>query len=809
MLKNYLTVAIRNLLGQKLYTLVNVIGLTIGLTASILLVVYLQYEYSFDRHHENRDRIYRVIRQATLTGGKTAFGIGTSGPLAPAAKAAIPEVEAASHILNRHYQFTVGERTRNAPGCMADSEYLDIFSYELVSGDRAALEEHGTAVITQDLARSLFDEEDPVGRVIHVNYKWWDVDYKVVGLLKDPLPDQRSIYDLRYDFFTIHPPTGRDVMKRMYVEWRPENNFRPLLTWLLLRDGADPDVVEQKLNDLMRQHMGDEVADRDAYHVQPLSDIYLRTLADYDIKHFNYGDIRMVWNLALAALFILAIACSNFVNLSTARAAARAREVGMRKVSGAYRSQLVVQFLGESVLVSVLALLFALIAAHLLIPSFRGFVGRGLPVTLGLDILVSALVVTILTGLSAGIYPALVLSGFQPTQVLKGSVGRSRGDLLRRVLVVLQVAVSVFLVILTSVIEQQSTYMREKDLGFDRDGILMSNFFQYRPDLISSYREVKEDFLSIPGVEKVAACTNPPGRDNTTDRALFAPSGRPEKGVMLSHLGVDEDFLDLFDIELVAGRNFEGMEPPNDSQLILSETAAKRLGWDATSAIGQTLDSPTVSRLGEPVIGVIKDFHHGLLTEPIVPVVLFVRKPSLNQVGKMMMKLSPDSVRVTLEAVKAKWKTYQPTRPFWYWFLDVTINYSYRETDRLIRVFNVSSLLGIFIACLGLLGVVSYATHQRTKEIGVRRVLGATNASLMALIYESPLKLSLIGVGLVTPIAWYVANRWLEDFAFRTTIGIWPFVSGILVALVMGAVSVGLVGLRATRLQPVEALRED
>lgn len=810
MIRNYLLVALRNLRREKFYSFINIFGLTIGLACAMLLVVYLQHELGNAGHYEKADRIYRVVRETRLADGKVFYGPETFGPLAGALREEIPEVEAAAHNLTRGYTFTAGEKRTMLSGCIARVDMLNLFEIDLVSGNLDALREPGTALVSEFAGRRLFGDDSPIGRTVDVSYKWFDGTFRIVGVMKDRR--ERTLPELSFSFFTASPP-GLDNRKRsmysIFEEWRPGNTFRPLNTWVLLKANADVATVEGKMRDLLTRHLGPD--EGGAYHLQPLKDIYLYSQEVYGYTRSGYGDIQSVRYLTLAGGLILLIACANFINLSTARATSRAREVGMRKVSGASRKQLVFQFLGESILTSLIAFAISAALVERLVDPFSRFVGRWLSFDLTSSFLLISLGIVLLTGIFAGLYPAMVLSSYQPTRVLKGGSTTGRGDGLRRGLVVVQIAISVALVVGTAGIYKQISFIRHKDLGFDKDHILMLDLFQYRRDLQANYRAVKQEFLSHPAILKVAACMSPPGFENRVDRQGYRPVDQPDVEVEMAHIAVDEDFIDTFGLELLAGRNFAGIEPPEDTGYIINETAIARFGWSSPQdALGKLLDAGSNERPSGPVIGVVRDFHNGTLQEPIGPVTLMVRgRAHATKVTRLILKVDPTQVRAALEFAMQKWKTYLPNSPVRFSFLDHSIEARYRETIRLIDVFVGVSVMAIVIACMGLLGVVSYITHQRQQEIGIRKVLGARTWSILTLIYRDPLRLAVIGVAIVAPFAWWGMTLWLQNFAYRTNIGVGPFAAGLAVALVMGAVSVGLEGIRVLRMEPVDSLREE
>ena len=798
MFKNYLTVALRNLLRHKGYSLINVLGLSIGITCWILIFLYIQYEFSYDRHHEKTDHIYRILREIHMPGADPYFIGRTPGILAPALQGEFPEIEQAVRVFPRSAWTRYKKKGFNQSVCLVEPNFLDVFTLPFVRGDsETAFRNPDAILLTEDLAQKYFGSENPLGKVVTIEDRLLGGDYTVTGVLRN-IP-QNSHF--RFDSLIIRVGSYPTLLKN-WQEWHPNPNaYRRVLTYLLLREDADPVALERKLPDFLKTHLGEEIVNQVTYHVQPLTDIYLHTRnVEYD--GVTYGDINTVYIFSSIAVFILLIACINFMNLATARSATRAREVGMRKVVGAHRTQLIRQLLSESTFMAFIALLIAIALVELVLPSFNAFTGKPLalnakgngPMLLGL------LGVACLVGLLAGSYPALFLSAFRPAEVLKGTFKPGTGSSrFRNALVVFQFALSIVLIVGTLIIRSQLDYIRNRKLGFDKDQIITMNLFRQDYDLIPRYKAVKQAFLQHPNVLKASVSLSLPGI--WTGITTLRVEGVAEDYRFLK-IDIDEDFLDTFNLELLSGRNVP-QDFSEDARVgfILNETAVKQLGWK--HPIGKELEWVGMKRK-VAVIGVVKDFHIDSLHEKIGPLALDKWPPFFRYLS---LKIRPENIAETLASVEATWKKFLPNRPFQFRFLDKSIDNMYREEMRQNQIFQVFSLLAIFVACLGIFGLAAFTTEQRTKEIGIRKVLGASVTNLVILLSREFVKPVFIANLVAWPVVFYAMDRWLQDFAYRIDLDVLPFLLGGVLALAIAFSTVGYQAFKAARTNPVDSLR--
>jgi putative ABC transport system permease protein len=806
MLRNYLTIAVRNLLRHKGYSAINIAGLAIGMTCCILIFLLIQNELSYDRFHKKADRIYRVIQERRSQGGTTSFDIGTPGALGPALRVYFPEVQETVRTWLQVVPVEYEGKTLDSQICLADKSLFDVFTFPFVKGEsQTAFTNPSAAVITEDMSRRLFGDADPIGKVLAVHQFNFPGQFIVTGVLKTP-PDNSTI---QFDFLVIDPNRSEETRLR-WQEWLPTESWRPVTTYVLLPEGYDPKKLEQKLPDFAAPYLGPKAAPNTTYHLQPLTRIHLYSQQDYGIN--RYGDIGQVYLLSAIAAFILLIACINFMNLSTARSASRAKEVGIRKVVGAYRRQLIRQFLGESVLLAFLAMLMAMGLAELTLPAFNTLIGRPLPPDANsyIALLPGLIGVTLLTGLLAGCYPAFCLSAYQPVETLKGILrSGTKGAQFRKALVVFQFAISVFLIISTFVIHDQITYMLNKNLGFDTEHVVLLPIFAQDQQMVEDldkrlsarYKMVKQEFLKHPGVLNASAFRFMPVIGGGGMVRSIQPEGAQGTSWQIPVEEVDESFFDTFGIKLVSGRTFSpGVRSSFAPEFIINETAAKQFGW--TDPIGKKIT--WVDHGFGTIIGVVKDYHFAPLNQRIGPMIFMTRTGLFAWLG---LKVRGNGLPETIRFLEKTWKRFVPDQPFVCRFLDETLNQMYQSERRLRRISGVSSALAILVACLGLFGLAAFSAEQRTKEVGIRKVLGASIANIVLLLSRDFVKFVAVANLIAWPVAYYVMNGWLQNFAYRVGLGIWTFVLGGILVLIIALVTVSVQAVKAARANPVDALR--
>ncbi len=831
MIKNYLTVAIRNLMRHKLYTSINVLGLAIGLACGILILLYIQQEFAVNRAHTLGDRIYKVIREERST--QTTYSSGTSGALGPVLKETFPEVETTVRIWRWTVSVQYGERKDRYLLALVDDNFLDVFDFPLIKGDlETAFRTPYSVVITDDMAQHLFGDIDPMGQTLSIDSRSFPGEYTVTGIVKTPHLSSGFYFQI---LSTTIPSV--EETQEVWTMWRPTQSWRPVNTYVLLKVGQNAESLQAKmqslivqylgdevaaenksrwphypLQPLIKQHIGNDVASKNTYHLQPLHRVYL--YGESDFNPTADSPVQHIYMLAAIGLILVVIACVNFTNLATARAVTRKREVGVRKVVGAHRPQLMVQFLSESLLLTCSALLIALALVELCLPLFNQFVRGDLHLNAATVIIgtPAVLALTVLVGLLAGWYPAFYLSSFRPVTALKSSASSSPGSTgLKKGLVVFQFSMSILLVICTLVVYQQLKFIETKDMGFARDHIVSLPIFV--PDfsgepnpqkrLSARHQMVKQVFLEHPNILSASALryeiTGYSGR-----LRLAWPDGDRTKEQTFRINEVDDSFFETFEIPVLRGRAFSADVASDTSQaIILNETAVRLLGWE-DDPIGKQIVLPAYDNLSLTVIGVVKDYHNLTLREEIAPMGFLAR---WKMFYSLALRIRPENTAQTLSFLETQWKRFVPDAPFEYHFLDELIDWIYFNEQLTGKMLGVFSLLAIFVACLGLFGLAAFMVQSRTKEIGVRKVLGASTPHLVMLLAREFILLILLSNLIAWPIAYYLMRDWLSGFAYQTDLNVLPFIASAIMALIIAFGTVSLQAIRAARSNPIDALR--
>ena len=810
MFRNYILIAVRNLLKYKFYSAINIIGLGIGIASVILIMLFIQDQYSYDSQHVNQDRIYRVIRAFKSENGEKVYDWRLSGAAGPALIQDLPEVEAAVRTMIRREWIQHEDKIFNQAFCLADPNFLDIFTFPLIRGDKTALLQPNSVLITESAAKKFFGEKDPIGKVINVGEGYVEGDYTIAGIMRDVLTHST----LQFDFlsYSVHPEFTT------WYEWRPRARWRAFSIHVLLKKDISPASIESKFPAFIERHMGREIAVNMAYFLQPLEEVYLYSKRDYDLRHtyasegkIPQGNITQVNTVFFAAIFILLIACINFTNLATARSANRAREVGLRKVVGASRKNLICQFIGESSLLAVISLVIGISIVELALPIFNTYAGINLSLGFNSGLILEFLGLALLVSLIGGSYPAFYLSHFRPIETLRGRLNTgSRGKVLRQGLIIFQFGISIVLIVVTFIVLGQVHYIQNKNLGFVKDQVIaMPIFWEHRksPDGMSDslnkrYNVVKQAFLQHPNIIRATISRFKHGIDAPLNSFSAYQGEQNERWMQINE--VDEDFIPFFDIELIDGRNFSKNAVSNfftgEQEYILNEAAVKALGW--TEPIGKRFGFK--GQKSGVVVGVVKNYHTQSLYESIEPMVLC---PS-DYVPKILyLRVSPEYFDETVAFMKQTWEQFLPSRPFSYTFLDDDLMLQYENERQLSKAIGVFSMLSIFIACLGLLGLVSFLTEQRRKEVGIRKVLGASETNIIVLMLTESFKLFLIAYLLAGPISYMAIMSWLQGFAYRIDMTIVPFLVGGICAFTISIFSVIPQVLKAAHINPVEALK--
>lgn len=797
MVRNYFKIAFRVLLNQKLFSAINIVGLAIGLASCLLISLYLHHELTYDSSFTHSDRIYRLAATLHLESGPSTRAV-TSPPMAGIIHNDFPEVEKTLRIGRSERQLSVGDKTFPDINLItADSSFFDLFDFPFAEGDRlTALSQPNSIVLTPKAAHLYFGNENPIGKQMALSDT---ITLTVTGLLKESTTHSHLEFDCIYSRTTVVKP---------YQE--PKDNWfsNNFYTYILLKPTTSHNELQAKFSTMLDKHMGEDRKQTIWYELflQPLKDIHLHSALKSEIK--PNGAMGIVKTFGAIGLFTLLIASINFMNLSTAKAAKRANEVGIRKVSGAHRLQLIKQFLTESIVLSISSSLIALMFAQLALPAFNQLLNTELSFNLIEEplLLTSFIGMTFFIGLLAGLYPALFLSKFKPIQVLKGKVvtGR-RGVFIRQGLVVLQFTISIILITGTLIIKNQIQFMQTQDLGFKKDQLVVIPI--RGSEGTPAYEVIKQKLLQNPGILAVSASGEPLGRAQSNIATL--PEGWDEnKLTSIATIVGDMDFISTHQIPLAEGRDFSLDFPSDpDHAFIINEAAVKTFGWnDNASAIGKKLDWG----LGKEgtVIGVVKDFHYFSLHRQIEPLIIHILPEWFSY---LTVRIKPDenNWQGALELLQNEWKTLGMKGEFEYFFLDEDFARQYQADQQLRSFVSYFSALAVFIGCLGLFGLAVYTAEQRTKEIGIRKVLGASVAGLVGLLSKEFLKLVFIAIVLAWPITWYVLNQWLANFAFHTEIGVIVFLISGGIALAIAWFTVGFESVRTALANPIKSLRND
>ncbi|MGA2624190.1 MAG: ABC transporter permease [Bacteroidota bacterium] len=771
---------------SKSYTLINLTGLAIGLTAVILIFLYLKFQFSYDDFQKKSDNLFRISvvfeRKGIQEGEDHVF----VPPIGPAMLRDFPEVKNYTRIRTPRTEYFLHDDlpVRIDLVACADSTFFDLFSFRLLEGDpKTALVAPYSIVLTRTVADKIFGHADPVGSTLADNN---NRQYTVTGIVEDPPLNSQIQFSALISFESLYQDPHN------YMDWNGGNQY---ITYVELSDGSLKKNVESKFPDFMWKYINKDLSAIGIVfkpYLQPLRDVHLYYEGDSQNTRTN------VYVFSAVAVFILLLACINFINLSTARANRRSMEVGIRKVLGAHRGSLIKQFLAESMLLSVIAMIAALLLVELLIPVFDRLVNEKFSLFSMVDykLFAGLAVIIIFTGLVAGFYPAFVLSSYQPVKVLRKSLSDWHGKYsLRGLLVIFQFAISIGLIISTLLINTQINYIKNKQLGFDKENILILPLAN--DQLRNSAEALKHELYSIPGVKNVTASSEVPGYGFTSNG--YFPEG-VNSPMMINVVDVDDNFLNTFNLTLVGGRNFRQGSQADKNAYLVNETLAKTMGWK--DPLGKF-----IQRDGRhEVIGVVKDFHFASLHEEIKPLIV-TNIPWGNQFSVLSVKLiSPDLSR-TMGAIENVWKKFAPQQVFEYNFLDEAFDLLYKGEQRFRELFLYFSVLAIVIALLGLFGLASFIMEQKTKEIAIRKIHGATVPGITVLMAVRFARWVLVANVLAWPAAYLFINHWLNDFAYRIGIDFWVFVFAALTTLSVALLTVGYHSIKASLANPVDSLR--
>jgi putative ABC transport system permease protein len=804
MVKKYLLIAFRNAWRNKGYTLINLLGLAIGITSSIIILLFVLDEVSFDRHNEHFRDIYRITIKGKIQGNEIEAAL-SNAPMGATLKSDFPEVEEFTRLFTFDGDPIVRYENKvfiEENFYYADSTFFNVFTAPLLFGDpEGLLNRPNTVVLTEEIARKYFGNQDPVGSLLKVGQR--EENFEVTGVVKGFPENSHFRFSMLGSMSSIYLA---DVTR-----WLGNNNY----TYIRLRPGYEPAELEAKFPDLIAQHMGTELEEilgltmeeflaagnTYGYFLQPLKDIHLNSDLQFEID--PGGSRASVIIFSIIAVFLILIASINFMNLSTASAAKRATEVGIRKAAGAEKKQLIWQFLTESFLTTLMALILAVVLVELFLPAFNNLAGKDLQMlSLGpLRITLGLLLIGVFVGFASGSYPAFFLSTFKPVDVLKsGAMRGARGSLLRRALVTFQFVVTIVLFICTMVVNRQMKYLQEKDLGFNKENLVVIDRAYVLEEQIGAFRQ---ELLKNPAIEQVSLSSAVPG-GLIGDNAFLPEGASTDETHAINNIFADWFFHDTYELEMVEGRWFD-MENPTDSfAMIISESAAKALSFEDPlnqrlyTQFGEDTDRP------HPIIGVVKDFHFQSLHQKIRPLIIQFNRENFYQ---MSVRISGNNTGLTLEYIEKTWNSFREQQPIHMTFLEEDLAVLYDNENKTAVVFNIFSILAIFIAALGLLGLASFSAAQRTKEVGIRKAMGASISSVLLVLSREFIWLILAATLAAWPLGYFFMKDWLQDYPSRISLEPRIFLVSTLLAFLIAAITVLLRVYQAASMNPVKSLR--
>ena len=790
MLRNYFNVALRNLLRNKSASLIKIISLSVGMICFAIISLFIDHELGYDRFHKNPEQVFRVVKDFVNDDGSRIPDATTPPAFGPAIQKDLPEVAYTTRLFpnwGRKYLIQYDDIRSYEEGVVRiDSSFFDVFSFLFVKGEKkTATANPNFIILTESTAKRIFGNEDPMGKAIKIDIRQIGTDFFVTGVVKDVPENSHFTFDFLISLRTFDDPLD-DVP--LAINW----GFYNFYTYVRLNAEADPQAFQSKLQGVFKRYNPDN---KNECYAQPLTDIHLKSNLKWELS--TNGDYSYIRILAIIALFTIILGAINYINLVTAQSARRAKEVGIRKASGAVRNSLVKQFLFESLIMTLVATVVSIAVVESMLPQLKNlfnstlsFFGAG-----SINVLWMVIGAGLLTGLLSGLYPAFYLSSFQPVKVLRGTVTGFGGDtFLRKGLVTFQFIISTVLIIGAFVISSQINFVRNKKLGFSKENIMIihnAGGLQNRQSLLT---EIKKSS----GVKNAGAADGVLGGQNWT---TGAQAKGQEKSLLLNLLTTDYDFLDVMGVNLRQGRNFSRNTQADSSAIILNQTAVKQLGIE--DVIGSQ-----VTAGGDPytVIGVVDDFHFSSFHEPIKPFGFFLNEPSVN---KLFVKIQGDNMVGSIAEIQKVWTTLVPERPFEFTFQDEQVSKLYASEVKFQKLFSNFTLVAILIACLGLFGLSAYTAQQRTKEIGIRKVLGASVLGVTRLLSKEFLKLVLLAVAISIPIAWYATNEWLQNFAYHIDLNAWTFVVAALAAVMIALFTVSFQSIKAALANPVNSLRSE
>jgi len=815
MFKNYLKIAWRNLLSSKLFSAINVFGLSVGMTCCMLLLLYILSETSFDKHQEHVNDLYLLRSENVQSNGDKMDNPRAPAPYAQAVKAEFPEVVQVTRLwqnflenktLLKTTELGKGEKSfYETKGIHVDSTFFDVFTYEFIEGDaKTSLNDPHSVVLSEEVAHRLFGDESALNKTIRIGGRSGNnEDFKVTGVFHNEAA--RSHIDANY-FVSIHSGWVGDYLRQPNLDFTNNNMF---YTYLRLKPGTSPEKFSAKLPSFIEKYARKDLkiaGFNKKLHLLPVKDIHLFSQIDRIVGPTT--STTYLYVLASIAIFTLLIACINFMNLATARSAKRASEVGIRKIMGAGKGGLIGQFLAESMVLTFLALILAILAVLLFLPVFNQLSDKMLHISelFKPEIAVSFIALALITGLLSGSYPAFYLSVFNPLDVIKGKfVNSVSATALRRGLVVFQFVISIGLVVATMVIQGQINFMRDQPLGFAKEQQIVIPFRS--DEARKAYTALRNEMLQNSQISAASGTSYYPGILNPSDMSVFLPGQSVNDDGLIKTNGVAADFMKTMDFKLAAGRMFSAEFPADTNlKIVVNEATLRKFGIPLEKSVGQKLNfNMSENEIGSlEIVGVVKDFHFEDLHKVIQPYAFFLNAGNFNY---MVTHVNTKDVGNVLPFMEATWKELVPDEPFSYSFLNDDFQSNYSADARTSRIVNSFTIISILISCLGLFGLAAFAAQQRIKEIGVRKVLGASVPSIVALLSGDFMKLVLVSLVIATPLTWYVMSKWLQDFAYSISMEWWMFAIAGALAIVIALLTVSSQAIKAALTNPVRSLK--
>lgn len=799
MIKNYFLTGLRNIFRQKIYSLINILGLSIGIACTILILLYIQDELSYDKYHSKTDRIYRVIEHIDPVEKSASLPF----PVAEALKTDFPNyIEEYVRFFNLQaatlsIEYAPDNETKvqfNEPHVFfADSTLFKIFDFKLKTGNNKALNNPFSVLITETTAKKYFGDKNPIGQNLSFEGKH---DLKVTGVLEDTPPNSHFKFDLIISFSSLNNILRSGIPKVWY--------WNPCWTYVLLKENTNPESLESLFPEFVSRRYPPQRAEQTSLHIQPLTGIHLNSNLDYEIE--ANSDIKLIYVFGVIAFFILLIAVVNFINLSTARSFKRAREVGVRKVLGAAPKQLIVQFLSESILLTTIAVIISVPLVDLCLPVLNDLASKEIPSSylLGGSFWISLFMFIILIGLLGGIYPAIFLSSFRPAKIISGKMIKTgKGVILRKILVTAQFAVSGILIIGTIITYNQIDSLKEANLGFNKEEVIILPID--RSPIVQNYFSFKDRLIQNKNIKNVSVADLVIGTEIQSSRYTIEGS---ENEIPLSTYSISTDFGKTLGLTFLAGRDLSAAFPSDTAKggVLVNESFVKFAGWEPELAIGKKIKEAEELEIK----GVVKDFHFTSLKKSVVPLILIIRPKVERRFAYrkfVYVRFETKEIKNIIPFLEEVYKEFDPVRAFSFSFLNERINKLYTAENSLAKIAGLFSIMAIFVACLGLYGLTSFAVEQRTKEIGIRKVLGATLSGIVLLFSKEYLKLVIVANLISWPIAYYIMNIWLDDFVYKTEVSIWIFVLAGIIAILIALLTVSFQVVRAATTNPIKSLR--